>query len=325
MSEKTVSTEDLSKALEQLQDLAKGHNSRGTATTKVESMRDAGVGAGSDSGSTQVYHTPSNSDPNTWAGTGQRKSPEDGAHDGIEEDGTDYSGTAEMVKSILDKVIKGQTITDVERALLDVVSKAGPGMFNNYGGIGKKSGAGKDEKREDMDKAKSKDDDDEDEDEIEVKVEKSLTDVASEHEDVAKGLEVSSFLSGWAQVQDEALRGVERRIAKSVSAAAEEQSSFNGELAKSVAQLAEVLSIQAQRIEQLESTPARGPKSAQAVEKSFGGVAPQGETLTKSQVASALTEMVQKGELPAVEVVKFESTGMLSADLDERVRAHYNR
>lgn len=326
MSEKTVSTEDLSKALEQLQDLAKGHNSRGTATTKVESMRDAGVGAGSDSGSTQVHHTPSNSDPGTWAGTGQRKSPEDGATDGVEEDGTDYSGTAEMVKSILDKVIKGQTITDVERALLDVVSKAGPGMFNNYGGIGKKSGAGKDDKKEDVEKAKSEDDED-DEDEIEVKVEKSLSDVASEHEDVAKGLEVSSFLSGWAEVQDEALRGAERRITKSVSAAAEEQSAFNGELAKSVAQLAEVLSIQAQRIEQLESTPARGPKSAQAVEKSFaaGGVEPQGESLTKSQVANALTEMVQKGELPAVEVVKFDSTGELSADLRERVRTHYNR
>jgi len=77
MSEKTVAEESVSKALETLQDLAKGHNSRGTATTEVESMRDAGAGAGSDSGSTQVFHTGANSDPGTWAGTGQRKSPED--------------------------------------------------------------------------------------------------------------------------------------------------------------------------------------------------------------------------------------------------------
>lgn len=328
MSEKTVSTEDLSKALEQLQDLAKGHNSRGTATTKVESMRDADAGAGSDGGSTQVFHTASNSDPGTWAGSGQRKSPEDGAHDGVEEDGTDYrAGSAEMVKSVLDKVAKGQSLDAIERAVLDAALEKG-GMFTNFSGTGKKGGYKDDDKKEDVKKAKSKSKDDEDDDDdVEVNVEKSLSDYASENEDVAKGLEVSSFLQGWAEVQAETISAVESRLAKSINAAADEQNNFNSDLAKSVSQLAEVLSIQAQRIEQLESTPARGPKSAQAVEKSFGsgGVEPQGEPLTKSQVSDALTEMVQKGELPAVEVVKFESTGMLSTDLDARVRAHYNR
>lgn len=316
MSEKTVSTEDLSKALEQLQDFAKGHNSRGTATTNVESMRDAGAGAGSDAGSTQVFHTASNSDPETWAGSGQRKSPEDGATDGVSENGTDYSGTAEMVKSVMEKVAKGQDISDTERALIDLaVSKGGSGMFTNFSGTGKKS----------LDKDK---DDEKSEKKDEKEVEKSLTDYASDNEEVAKGLEVSSFLQGWAEVQAETISAVESRLAKSIAGAAEEQNSFNSDLAKSVSQLAEVLTIQAQRIEQLESTPARGPKSAQAVEKSFGAggeVAPQGELLTKSQVSDALTEMVQKGDLPAVEVVKFESTGQLSADLDAKVRAHYNR
>lgn len=323
MSEKTVSTEDLSKALEQLQDLAKGHNSRGTATTKVESMRDGDAGAGSDAGSTQVFHTASNSDPGTWAGSGQRKSPEDGATDGVSEDGTDYSGSAEMVKSIIDKIVKGQEITDVERALLDVVTKGG--MFTNFSGTGKKS---VDADKDKMDKAQKSDKKDDDDADVEIEVEKSLTDYASENEEVAKGLEVSSFLQGWAEVQAETISAVETRLAKSIVAASDEQNTFNADLAKSVAQLAEVLSIQAQRIEQIESTPARGPKSAQAVEKSFGAggdVAPQGETLSKSQVSDALTEMVQKGELPAVEVVKFESTGMLSSDLDAKVRAHYNR
>lgn len=315
MSEKTVSTEDLSKALEQLQDLAKGHNSRGTATTNVESMRDAGAGAGSDAGSTQVFHTASNSDPGTWAGSGQRKSPEDGATDGVSENGTDYSGTAEMVKSVMEKVAKGQDISDTERALIDLAVSKGGGMFTNFAGTGKKS----------LDKDK---DDEKSEKKDEKEVEKSLTDYASDNEEVAKGLEVSSFLQGWAEVQAETISAVESRLAKSIAGAAEEQNSFNSDLAKSVSQLAEVLTIQAQRIEQLESTPARGPKSAQAVEKSFGAggeVAPQGELLTKSQVSDALTEMVQKGDLPAVEVVKFESTGQLSADLDAKVRAHYNR
>jgi len=312
--EKTVAEESISKALETLQDLAKGHNSRGTATTHVESMRDAGVGAGSDGGSTQVFHTPSNSDPGTWAGTGQRVSPEDGATDGVSEDGTDYSGSAEMVKSVMEKVAKGEAITSTERALIELALEKSGGMFTNFSGTGKKS----------MDK----DEDDKDDDKDEKKGKpfgKSLEDAASENEDVAKGLEVSSFLSGWADVHGEALRGVETRIEKSLQAAHGEQRAYNAELAKSIAGLAEVLTLQAQRVEQLESTPARAPKSAQAIDKSFGAggsVAPEGEQLSKSQVLDTMTRMVESGDLSATEVVKFESTNVLSPELDSTVRAY---
>jgi hypothetical protein len=310
--EKTVAEESISKALETLQDLAKGHNSRGTATTHVESMRDASVGAGSDGGSTQVFHTPSNSDPGTWAGTGQRVSPEDGATDGVEEDGTDYSGSAEMVKSVMEKVAKGEAITSTERALIELaLEKGGPGMFNNFGGTGKKS----------MDK----DEDEKEEKKDEKPFGKSLEEAASENEDVAKGLEVSSFLSGWADVQGEALRGVEARLEKSLQAAHGEQRAYNAELAKSIAGLAEVLTLQAQRVEQLESTPARGPKSAQAIDKSFGAggvVEPQAEQLSKSQVLDTMTRMVESGDLSATEVVKFESTNALTPELDSAVRAY---
>ena len=65
MTDKKVAQETVSKALESLQELAKGHKSGATATTRVESM--SGVG-----GSTQVYHTPSNSDPGGWAGSTDR-------------------------------------------------------------------------------------------------------------------------------------------------------------------------------------------------------------------------------------------------------------
>lgn len=312
--EKTVAEESISKALETLQDLAKGHNSRGTATTNVESMRDASVGAGSDAGSTQVFHTPSNSDPGTWAGTGQRVSPEDGATDGIEEDGTDYSGSAEMVKSVMEKVAKGEAITSTERALIELALEKSGGMFTNFKGTGKKS-MHKDEDEKD-EKEEKKD---------EKPFGKSLEEAASENEDVAKGLEVSSFLSGWADVHGEALRGVEARIEKSLQAAHGEQREYNAELAKSVAGLAEVLTLQAQRIEQLESTPARAPKSAQAIDKSFGagGVAePQAEQLSKSQVLDTMTRMVESGDLSATEVVKFESTNVLTPELDSTVRAY---
>ena len=320
MSEKTVAEESVSKALETLQDLAKGHNSRGTATTNVESMRDAGAGAGSDAGSTQVFHTPSNSDPGTWAGTGQRKSPEDGATDGVSEDGTDYSGSAEMVKSVMEKAASGQALNDIDKAVLAAALSKG-GMFTNFSGTGKKSKDADEDGKEKVEKACDEDD----KDDKKNPFAKSLEDAASDNEDVAKGLEVSSFLSGWAGVQSEALSGVEARIAKSIQGAHTEQREYNAELAKSIVGLAEVLTLQSQRIEQLESTPARAPKSATAVEKSFGagGEAPQGgEQLTKSQVLDTMTRMVESGDLSATEVVKFESTNALSPELDSSVRAY---
>lgn len=312
MSEKTVETDSVKKALEALQDLAKGHTSGGTATTKVESMRDAGAGAGSSAGSTQVFHTPSNSDPGTWAGTGQRTSPEDGATDGVSPDGTDYSGSAEMVKSVMQKVAAGVELDAVEKAIFDTVIK----------------GMAKDDKDDDVEKAAKCDDDDDDKDDKkENPFGKSLSDSASEHEDVSKGLEVSSFLTGWTEVQSDALASVETRISKSLQNIHSETQVYQGELAKSIAGLAEVLTIQSQRIEQLESTPARAPKSAvSAVEKSFeaGGVTPQGEDISKSQALGYLTSMVEAGEVSPTDVIKFESTGNISPELSSKVLAYHN-
>lgn len=314
MSEKTVAEESVSKALETLQDLAKGHDSRGTATTKVESMRDAGVGAGSGGGSTQVFHTPSNSDPGTWAGTGQRTSPEDGATDGVSADGTDYSGSAEMVKSVLSKIAKGLPLDDIEKAVLNAV-------------IAK--GAGSKDDDEDVEKAAKCDDDDKDDDDDKGNpFGKSLEDVATEHEDVSKGLELSPFLSGWTEVQSDALKGVEARLVKSLSNIHAETQAYQQELAKSLAGLAEVLVLQSQRQDQIEAAPARAPKSAVSiVEKSFGAggdIAPQGESLNKSQVLGYLTEMVKAGEASATDVIRFESTSGITAELEAKVLAAHS-
>ena len=108
-----VSPEDVKKALGALQDVTKGHSSRGTATTQVESMQQGGVGAGSDAGSTQVFHTPANSDPNGWAGSTAKDCGENGAHDAIAENGTDYDGGA-MYKSIKEEISKGQQLSPAE-------------------------------------------------------------------------------------------------------------------------------------------------------------------------------------------------------------------
>lgn len=303
MSDKVVPEETISKALETLQDLAKGHPVRATEATKVETMRDENLAAGSSAGATQVHHTPSNSDPKGWAGSKASSEP---AGDDIEENGTDYRGKAKLMKSILEKLAKGLPLSSDEAAAYASIAK---GDFN----FGKK-----DAKDEDKDEDKGAD------------LGKSLADHASEDEDVSKGLELSSFLAGWANVQSQAQKSSEQRLSaafqKSLADVASEQRDYNAALAKSLASLAEVMTIQAQRIEQLESTPARGPKSQMAVgvvEKSFAGGAPaQGETLTKSQVLSTLEDMAVSGQITATEVVRFESTGQLTPQLEAAVRAH---
>jgi hypothetical protein len=216
-----------------------------------------------------------------------------------------------MVKSVLEKIAKGEPLDAIEKAVLDAVTKS----------YGKKDD-------DNVEKAAKCDDDDDDDkdDKKENPFGKSLSDAASDNEDVAKGLEVSSFLSGWTDVQSEALKGVEVRISKSIEAGHSAQAEYNGELAKSVAGLAEVLTIQAQRIEQLESTPARAPKSAvSAVEKSFGsgGPAPQGDDqLSKSQALGILTSMVEAGEASATDVIKFETSSIMTPDLESKVLAY---
>lgn len=316
--EKKVATETVSKALNSLQELAKGHSSRGTATTEVESMSGAGMGAGSDQGSTQVHHTPSNSDPKTWAGTSQTAVPEDGATDGVGEDGTDYKGVPQgLMKSIFEKIEKGEALSQAEQFVLKSVMKGGSSS----------KASPTDSDLDDTKKAQD-DSDKDDKDEYDEEAKKSLADHANSNEDVQKGLELSPFLAGWAEVQAEAANSMEQRIvsriSKSLSEIDEENSKFQSEMAKSVAALAEVMSLQGQRLEQLESTPARGPKSqAQPVEKSFGpGGQSQGEELSKSQVIDTMIDMVQKGQLNAQDVVQFESTSELRPDIYQQVLAH---
>jgi len=314
MTDKTVAKEAISKALESLQtvaqDIAKGHASRGTATTAVESMRDAGAGAGG-SGGPQIHHTPSNSDPKGWAGSTPSDVPEDGATDSIGADGTDYVPQA-LMKSILAKIEKGVALSPAEAFVFkSIVSKAGFGKDDEDA---KKGG-----------NPFGKDDDDDDDDDDDAK--KSLSDYASSNEQVSKGFEMSSFLAGWAQVQHDSLQSTEARIVdrvtKSLRSIDAENSQFQVELAKSIGALSEVLALQGQRVEQLETTPARGPRSAQAIDKSFGaGGPPPGEQLQKHQVLDTLVDMVQKSLVPAAEVVKFESTGELREDIYAAVLAH---
>lgn len=304
---------DLEKALGALQDLAKGHSSRGTATTKVEAMSGEG-------GASQVHHTPSNSDPGTWAGTGQRPAGENGASDAIEEDGTDYKGGAEMAKSILDKLGKGQALTAEE---FEFVNKGGLDKFKDMKDDDK-------DKDDDVSKAgyavdaadKDKDDDKD--------VNKSLADTAQDNDVVREGMEVSEFLAEFVGTMNKSLQALEGRVVDRVVAAvvaeAGKNEEFNKSLAGALSNFGEALSANAQRIEQVESTPASGPKSQQvaAVNKSFAPGSNGGEELNKSQVAATLVDMVEKGKIDANAVVHFDSTGQISDETMAKVLSHRN-
>jgi hypothetical protein len=313
MSEKTVPQNDLAKALTALQEIAKGHNSRGTATTEVESMRDSGVGAGSDAGSTQVYHTPSNSDPGGWAGSRGRDCPEDGATDSVGSDGTDYVAQGKMMKSIIEKMAKGIALSPEEAVAYAEIAKGG----NPFADMKDKDDDKKDKK--DVEKAGySK--------EEEEKMGKSLEDHAQEDETVAKGLEVSEFLAGFANVMHKSLQSLEARLESRVLGAlaseAEGTGEFNKSLAEAVVRLGEAVTAVTQRVDQVETQPAHAPRSVQNVQvlEKSGYEGPEGEALNKAWVAATLIDLVQKGEVTTQDVLKYDSNGTMTKRVEHKVR-----
>ncbi len=304
MSEKKkIEEQDLQKALSTLQDLAKGHSSGATNTTKVESMSGEG-------GSTQVHHTAANSDPNGWAGSQARDVAENGASDAVSENGTDYDGGAEMVKSILDKLSKGIQLTAEEFAVV----KGMPAFLK------KDDDKDKDKKDDKVEKAHDDKEDD--------KVKKSLADEAAANETVANGMEISEFLAEFVGTLSKSLNTMENRIRSDfqsrIATSDANQEEFGKSLASALGTLGEGLVAQTQRVDQIETTPDRGPKSQQVsedVQKSFEG--PDGQTLTKGDVAATMVEMVENKKLDMQEVIRFDSSGgQISESTMAKVVAH---
>jgi len=310
MSKKTINQEDLTKALSALEDLSKGHNSRGTAATQVENMSGEG-------GATQVFHTPSDSNPQSWAGTTGKESPDNGATDAIDENGTDYKGGAEMVKSVLEMVQKGEISAAAAQKILSKAFEFGKDDEDEE--KAKKGDFGKDDDKEKVEKSDDCDEDD--------KVSKSLADHVQDNSVVREGLEVSSFLSGWSDSVSKSLSGVESRINKSIANSSQRQEGFNEGLAKALSDLGNAVSAIVQRVEQVESQPAAAPKSVlggqvQVVEKSLAGSEPS-ENLTKSQINLAMESLVKSNDLDPFEVLRFDSSGELKPEIRDAVANYY--
>jgi len=313
MTEKKIEAGDLQKALQTLQDLAKGHGDRGTATTEVPGM----VG---ESGATQVYHTPNNSDPKGgWAGSSWE---DQDWSDSIGPDGTDYkSAGVAMRKSVAGKIAKGMPLKAGEKAF---VAKGGMELFD-------KEKMDKDEAKKAMSKDEDHEDEAEDKEMLREMVKpsamkkkdmsKSFSDHAAENPAVKGGFEVSEFLAGFAQVMHKSLLSMESRITDRVLTGLAMTSADQGEVSKSMAEalanLGEVLAAQAQRIEQVEAGAARAPKSTLSKSVSMGEA--DSESLTKSQVTGILVDLVQKGQATAQDVLKYDATGEISPDLRNKV------
>ena len=150
-----------------------------------------------------------------------------------------------------------------------------------------------------------------------------MADEASANETVANGMEVSDFLAEFVDVVNKSLSNMESRIVRQVLAAVESssdnQANFGKSLAGALHTLGEGLVAQTQRVDQLETTPARGPKSHE-MHKSLDGAG--GKELSKSQIAYAMVEMVEQKKLDPREVISFESNGTISENTLNKVRAH---
>ncbi len=163
-------------------------------------------------------------------------------------------------------------------------------------------------------------------------VDKSLAQRARSSRHIRSGVEVSPFLRDLVRSLSKSQFGLERRVLRELGAAiaksSARQRTFNRALADVVSGLGAVALEQGEMLKALGARPARGIKSqthaVRPVEKSFG--TPDGDTVTlgdgttlpqldRAVVMQRLLAGVEKGLIGPTEVVKFETTGIISPHL----------
>ena len=166
------------------------------------------------------------------------------------------------------------------------------------------------------------------------KVVKSL----NENEPLQKALDVSDYL----REQHEELCKSLGTLAEFQEQADSRQNEFNILLAKAISNTGSMVKAMSERLGVIAAQPARGPKSAgvqggQPLQKSFGGEAPEGETMIKSQVLDLLDAMhiesmekgrdgkAGNGESINMAIAKYESTNTLSKSMLDEVKAYRSR
>lgn len=264
----------------------------------------------------QLFHTNS-SERTEWPG-GKKHGIGNKWDDSIGTDGTDYKPTR---KSVAEKIMKGEPLTADDIALLksdaeaaDMVSKDEGQEVEDGGGKGAPGKEGQE-------------------------VGKSL---AEDSPTLEKGIEMSPFLAELVKAMDRRFEMAEQRQSEQVVKAANgmlenlgeyleaqfaSQGEFNKSLAEVVSGIGHGLHANIQQTAEMASAPVGAPKStlraidggqAQPIEKSFAG-SEGGEEISKAQVLNAMTDMVEKGNLNALEVSKYEMTNQIRPDLLQRI------
>lgn len=262
-----------------------------------------------------------NSERTSWPGGQSSDVPGNGpGADKIKPDGTDYNERG-MRKSIQEKVEKGIPLSADELALL----KSDLDKGDMPGTMGKAA------------------DDDKDKEKAGYDMGKSLPQAVQQSEPLKKGIEVSVFLAEFAKAMGSGFEGIEARLQgridqvgqalyDSLTGFASEQGEFNKSLAQGVVNIGHGVAGSIQQVQQVAEMPAQAPRSQQLqiidggqqgqpfVQKSFSGQQGQ-EGISKSMVADCLGDMIQKGEqgVTPLEVIKFDTTGELRPDLQQRV------
>lgn len=285
---------------------------------------------GDDMNKAQLFHTPSDSGRTSWPG-GSKTDIGNQWDDSIGKDGTDYHPAR---KAIAEKALKGLPLAAEELAILkgDIEGSMSKGEGQEVDG--------------DNSRVCKADDDDDDKEKFdkEKMFGKSLEVMAQENPTVQQGIEVSTFLAEFAKAFGSRMDDIEKSMIGQVTTATnhildqvggymdgrfDEQGDFNKSLADAIVNIGHGVAGNIEQTIQQGEQPVGPPRSqlqvlpggAQVLRKSFDG-GPEGEQLSKSQITDAMTDLVIKGELNALEVSKFDMTGELRPDIQERIVKH---
>lgn len=358
----TLNKEDFSKALGRLESMARAQLEK-----------------------SQLFHTPSDSNPGTWAGSSQEK--QDAYDSSIDENGTDYNGVKKALagkvakgqkltaaevaickgenplKHVANKVAKGQKLTAAEAWCLkggaSIFAKSeekpseapAPGEQDTPSSTVETHAGADDDKDAHEGDAKKGMDEDEDEDKDEKKAYKSFGRIADESDVIKGGLELSPFLAEQARAIDAALQSNVTAVTSALTKALKpvfarlealekahaQTTAEDTEFKKSLAECVVGIATQVQGVTDLTlqaaSQPARAPKSqlralqggngVQVMQKSFEGGQP-GDEISKADTLRALEDLIVKGKVSHMEMLRFESSGQLSPDTRSKVIAAVN-
>lgn len=190
-----------------------------------------------------------------------------------------------------------------------------------------------------------------DEGEVQQDAKKSFNGAVETSLELQKGIEASPFLYELVKAIGSALSGSEARVVKSLTntvaalasridslekssnGRASEQNEFNKSLAEAVVGIGELVNGTTDVAAQAASAPVGPPKSQlvkgqtngiNVIEKSYGGPGGLNMDLTKSQYTDIMVDMVKSGKLNGNEVLKFETTGEILPQTQQKVAAYLN-